>query len=110
MKLPDREKAYVPSAKLRDYLLSERHFVGRSKAKFFRLAGFSEANVEVLERGLITIAQSEDVTEVSSSPHGTKYVVDGSLTTPSKGTVQIRTVWIVEAEEEAPRFVTSYPL
>jgi hypothetical protein len=36
MKLPTRENAFVPPSKLKDYLLSETHVVGRSKAKFFR--------------------------------------------------------------------------
>ncbi|MGH7599609.1 MAG: DUF6883 domain-containing protein [bacterium] len=43
MKLPNREKAYIPPSKLRDYLLSETHVVGRGKAKFFRMFGFKEA-------------------------------------------------------------------
>jgi len=34
MELPNKEKAYIPLAKLKDYLLSETHSVGKSKAKF----------------------------------------------------------------------------
>lgn len=36
MKLPDKEKAYIPLLKIKDYLLSETHPIGKSKAKFFR--------------------------------------------------------------------------
>ncbi len=33
MKLPNSENAYVPESKLSDYLLSEKHAVGKAKAK-----------------------------------------------------------------------------
>ena len=110
MKLPNWENAYVPPAKIRDYLLSERHIIGRSKAKFFRLAGFKEGNLDLLERGLMTIAHSEDVKEVALSPHGTKYILEGLLQTPAGSAVQIQTVWIIDKQEDRPRFVTAYPV
>jgi hypothetical protein len=42
--------------------------------------------------------------------YGVNYVVDGSLATPIGITVNVRTVWIIEAGEEEPRFVTAHPL
>ncbi len=83
MKLPDRSKAYIPSSKLHDYLLSKIHHVGKCKAEYFRSLGFNETNVEVLERCLIDIAHSEEVKEFIKSAHGTKYVIDGSLQAPA---------------------------
>jgi hypothetical protein len=66
MKLPNREKAYIPVEKL-------------------------------------------EVESVITSPHGTKYIIDGLL----QGTIgiqaRIRTVWIIDIGEERPRFVTAYP-
>jgi hypothetical protein len=44
--LPHREKAYVETRKLRDYLLSETHLVGKWKARFFRGMGFDQRNLE----------------------------------------------------------------
>ena len=58
MKLPGGDRAYVPPRKLLGYLLSSSHPVGGSKARFFRAVGFDDANVGVLERGLIVIAGS----------------------------------------------------
>ncbi|HEX8282539.1 MAG TPA: hypothetical protein VF588_04255 [Pyrinomonadaceae bacterium] len=110
MKLPGGDKAYVPPRKLLDYLLSSSHPVGGSKARFFRSAGFDDANAGELERALIAIAGSGDVTEVEQTPHGIKYVVEGDLQTPTAGTRRLRTVWIIETGEEGPRFVTAYPL
>ena len=109
MLLPDRNKAYVPPPKLTEYLLSETHAVGKSKAKFFRAFGFDETNVALLEQGLLSIAQTETVAEVVHSPYGTKYIVDGVLETPSGAFVQVRTVWIIEVDDAGPRLVTAYP-
>ena len=63
----------------------------------------------LLEEGLLTIARTEEVHEQVSSPHGEKYVVDGSLPTPSSGSVRVRTIWIIEPDVGYPRFVTAYP-
>ena len=108
MKLPNWKNAYIPSEKLTGYLLSESHSIGKSKAKFFRAIGFNEANTDVLKHHLISIAQSEDVTEVVSTARGIKYVLDGFIQS-SRGNLKIRTVWIIEKGQDRPRFVTAYP-
>src|SRR5262249_40607776 len=46
VELPNREQAYVPRKKLTDYLLSETHPEGRSKAIFFRGHGYNENYVD----------------------------------------------------------------
>jgi hypothetical protein len=109
MQLPNRDNAYVPVPKLKGYLLSETHAVGRSKTKFLRAFGFDDSNIELLERGLLSIAQTQEVSDVTSSPHGTKYTIDGSLKTPSGKTIKLRTVWIIDKDHEQPRFVTAIP-
>lgn len=68
MKLPNRENAFISTEKLTNYLLSETHLVGKSKAKFFRKYGFNEKNVNKLERELLYIAKSRDVKTVESFP------------------------------------------
>lgn len=52
MKVPNRENAYIPSSKLYNYLLSEKHPVGRWKANFFRTKGFDQMNAALLEQQL----------------------------------------------------------
>ncbi len=93
-----------------DYLLSEVHTVGKWKAKFFRAAGFNKTNMDLLLEEIIEIAHSRDVKEVISSPHGTKYVLEGSILTPEENYVSLRTVWVIDKEQNRPRFVTAYPL
>lgn len=110
MRLPNVEHAQVDPKKLKGYLLSETHPIGRSKAKFFRGIGFDESNVAILEQGLIEIAKIEEIVETAPSVHGVKYVIDGQITTLSGSRVRLRTVWIVDKGQDRPRFVTAYPI
>ena len=110
MKLQNKENAYISTAKLLNYLLSETHPVGKSKARYLRSMGFNETNVNLLKERLITIAQSENVKETVFSSHGVKYIIDGLLQTPVRISTQIRTIWIIEKGQERPRFVTAYPI
>jgi hypothetical protein len=106
----NREKAYVPLSKLKDYLLSETHSVGKSKAKLLRSVGFNEMNTNLLKEGLIAIARAGDIKEVVSSPYGVKYLIDGMLKTPTGGFIKMRTIWTIDKGQVRPRFVTAYPL
>ena len=94
MKLPNREHAYVPIAKLTAYLLSETHTVGRSKAHFLRNLGFDQTSAATLERALFSIAQNEKVKDIIPSIHGTKYVVDGTVQSATTKNVRIRTILV----------------
>jgi len=42
VKLPDWERVEIDPAKIRDYLLSSTHPVGRFKAPFFAALGYTE--------------------------------------------------------------------
>lgn len=110
MELPNRLAAYVPIEKITEYLLSDSHAVGKSKAKFFRSFGFDETNVNQFEQRLLDIAHTGTVSEIKETPFGMKYVIDGALETPRGIIIQLRTVWIVETSENEPRFITAYPL
>ena len=109
VKLPYHENAYVPAAKLTEYLLSETHPVGKSKARFFREVGFDDTNPDALEQALLEIPRKEDVAETVTSVYGTKFIVEGMLNTPARGPLPLRTVWILEPGDDRPRFVTAYP-
>ncbi len=109
MRLPDSDQAWIPREKLTGYLLSSAHPVGSAKARFFRGFGFNEQNLELLEAGLLLVARTSEVATITETPYGTKYEVDGDLQTPSGRRVIIRTVWIIEAGLDNPRFVTAFP-
>lgn len=109
MRLPRAADAVVKEEKLTDYLLSATHPSGRSKARFFLQRGFRREDWEVFARELLRIAASEEVLETVSSPFGTKYVIDGYVQSPTGERSLVRTVWIIEAQDEVPHFVTAYP-
>ncbi len=110
MELPNKSRAYISISKITDYLLSETHIVGRSKARLFRSFGFDETNVNKFKQGLIKIAQTELVAEITETIYGKKYVIDGELETPNGNMIHLRTVWIIETGDDIPKLVTAYPL
>lgn len=111
MKLPARDLAHVPERKLTGYLLSLSHPVGGPKARFFRRHGFDDSRADLLRDELLGIARQADVKDTEETAYGTKYVLDGSLTTPRGEDLAIRTVWMIEDRgPDAPRFVTAYPV
>lgn len=110
MKLPNRERAVIPEAKIRDYLLSFTHAHGRHKAAFFGRFGFTRERWQELASALRHYVEIHDVGKIEETPFGTRYAVEGDLSTPGGRVVRVRTVWYVERGEDFPRFVTAYPL
>jgi hypothetical protein len=108
--LPNAEDAYISPEKLTDYLLSETHAVGKSKASFFRAHGYNDDNLQLLEQDLLSVPRYNEINGQITSPHGTKYIARGVLETPRGTAVTVNTVWIVERSDERPRFVTAYPV
>ena len=109
MKLPHATDAVIPQAKLVDYLLSDTHPVGKAKAIVFQKYGYHLDNVDQLAEALIRVAVEEDVDDIVSFTYGVKCVIEGVLPTPDGRSINIRTVWMIDHERYAPRFVTAYP-
>ena len=111
MKLRNAHLAVVDRSKVLDYLVNEVHPDNGGKARFFALLGFSPEDPEGLMKALRDVAEHGDVVSTTESIHGEKYVVDGRLTehTHEKRQWSIRTVWIIDRGEDAPRLVTAYP-
>jgi len=110
VKLPNGERAVIPEAKLRDYLLSPSHPHGRHKAVFFGRLGFSQERWQELASALRAHVERHEVARAEESPFGMRFAVDGDLSAPIGRGVRVRTVWYVERGEDFPRFVTAYPL
>ena len=77
MKLPAAERSVIVPSKIRDYLLSTSHPVGRFKVPFFISFGYTSANWQRLEEDLLALAVSGDAELSKSSPygHGQKYEI-----------------------------------
>jgi hypothetical protein len=109
MKLPNRHKAVIPEAKIREYLLSTSHPYGRHKAAFFQRFGFSAESSGVLTSALRAHAEQCDVVRVDDTEFGTRYIVEGQLITPDGRAPTVRVVWFIEKGGNRPRLVTVYP-
>lgn len=109
MKLPSAERAVIEPAKIRDYLLSTSHPVGRFKAPFFASLGYTSANWRRLDEDLRNLAISGDAELGKDSPYGQKYEIRGTLRGPSGKLAEVLTVWIVLFGRDVPQFVTAFP-
>jgi hypothetical protein len=45
-----------------------------------------------------------------SDADGVTYLIEGLLETPSGRKPHVRTIWLIETGQVAPRFITAYPL
>jgi hypothetical protein len=109
VQLPGVERAVIEPAKLRDYLLSPSHPVGRFKAQFFSALGYAQESWETLAVDLRRHVESGAITEGESSTYGQKFEVRGRLVSPSGRGAEVIAIWIVLTGEDFPRFVTAFP-
>lgn len=109
MKLPNIDHAFIEDAKIRDYLLSGAHPVGRFKAAFFISLGYTQNEWTRLRDDFLALARKGEALPGGESGFGRKFEVSGMLTGPSGRSVEVLTIWIVGADGVAPRFVTAYP-
>jgi hypothetical protein len=109
MLLPDARLALIPVEKLRDYVLSPTHPIGRFKAVFFAQLGFTRPAWQDLERALREQHLSASATLVETTAFGRKYRVAAPLTGPAGRTASVVSVWIIPLESPTPRLVTLYP-
>ncbi|MBV8753778.1 MAG: hypothetical protein JO328_13040 [Hyphomicrobiales bacterium] len=103
------DRAIVPRAKIVNYLLSDRHSGGRSKAQFLAHFGFRAQDWHILRDALITHATANDITASYHTPFGTKHEIDGPLPTPDGRAPIVRVIWFVQSQETVPRLVTLVP-
>jgi Domain of unknown function (DUF6883) len=108
VKLPNRDGVQIDIRKVRDYLLSVVHPVGRFKARVFKALGFDVATVEAFVAEVRRIASEGEVSEVEDFEFGRKYTVPGELRGPI-GSAQVLTVWIQDSGREDVRLVTVRP-
>ena len=94
MKIPGGERPVIEEAKVRDYLLSPEHPVGRAKAQFFVPLGFERTNWSVLRDQLQQLA-SVDAELGASTRFGQKYVVPSTIQGPSGRRASLVVGWII---------------
>ena len=109
MKLPQGGRALVEDAKVRDYLLSDEHPVGRFKARAFASAGYRRENWQRLRDDLCTLGAVIEVVPGPADRFGQRFVGRGWLVGPADIPLPVVTVWLIPSAGEAPRLITAYP-
>jgi len=109
LRLPNRENAVIDPEKLHGYLLSPSHPVGRFKAAFFALLGYTQGNWRQFEADLRRQHLTRHAVLRQETSYGRKYEIRGKMTGPAGNSGEIVSVWIILAGEDVPRFVTAYP-
>jgi hypothetical protein len=107
--LPSADKAIIDVAKVRDYVLSPHHAVGRFKARFFGALGFSADVWQVFEQALRDQHLTHAATSMGTDVHGEAFTIHAILRGPTGVSATVVSVWFVRAGEDVPRFVTAYP-
>ena len=77
MRMPNAENAFVECPKVKDYLLSPTHPVGKHKAVFFHAFGYTRANWTTLELALRQHAVNGEVMSVEDRFYGRYYEIVG---------------------------------
>src|SRR5258706_11810323 len=109
VRLPNADRAVVEDAKVRDYLLSPTHPVGRFKSVFFIALGFSVDQWEILRDALLDLARVGDASPGQASPFGLKFEIRAILRGLSGRQADVMTVWMVANGQDFPHFVTAFP-
>jgi hypothetical protein len=96
--------------KLENYCLDPSHPRGRHKARVFRQTlGLEQRDARWLRDMLLVSARDAEAVELAADAMGTRWRADIPVTRQGRSVV-VRTMWIVRAGEEVPRFVTCWVL
>lgn len=108
MKLPGADRAYVDIGKLRDYCLNPLHPRGRHKARVFaERLGLTAAGAETLRNALLEAVRQWEAIPGEHDGFGRRFVIEFPMSSP-KGSVVVRSAWIVRENEDFPRFTSCY--
>jgi len=109
MVLLKADQAIIEPEKLRGYLLSPTHPIGRFKAAFFARLGYRAERWSQLEQDLRKQHLSKEAEEIGQARYGKKYRICGPLIGPNGKQADVVSIWIIRKGEAVPRFVTAYP-
>jgi hypothetical protein len=107
--LPNADRAVIEDAKVRDYLLSATHPIGRFKSVFFVALGFSADRWDLLRDALLELVRTGEAIPGQTSPFGTKFEIRAILSGPLDRQANVVTVWMVSNGQDFPHFVTAHP-
>jgi len=107
--LPGADRAEIDPEKLRAYLLSATHPVGRFKARFFKALGYSAERWVELEADLRRQHLTQDAEPGEVTAYGQTFTIRATLEGLNGESATVLSVWFVPKAGGPPRFVTAYP-
>lgn len=108
-KLPNYEKAFIDPIKIRDYILSTSHPIGRFKAALFQRMGYNKNNWKQLVSDIKQYHLHLEAELVEKTKYGQKYKITGLIQGPNGKRIMLKSIWIILKGENRPRFITIYP-
>ena len=109
MLLPNGDQAEIDPGKLRGYLLSPTHPVGRFKARFFAALGYTADEWQALEADLRIQHLSQDAEPGPRMPYGQSFTIRAILKGSNGQAAAVVSVWFIRSVSTVPHFVTAYP-
>ena len=109
MRLPNADQAIIEPRKLRGYLLSTSHPVGRFKARFFAALGYDAQTWQAFEADLRTQHLTADAELSETLSDGQLFTIRAILNGRNGQSAPVLSVWFVPTVRGVPRFVTAYP-
>ena len=73
MKIPNNNLSFIADKKIRDYLLSDIHEIGKHKADFFKRFGFDISDIDTFKGSLIQHSIDREIEKTKESDFGIKY-------------------------------------
>jgi hypothetical protein len=107
--LSNAHLAEIDPVKLRGYLLSPSHPVGRFKARFFAALGYTADEWQALEADFRIQHLTQPAEPGPNIPNGQTYAIRAILRGPNGQSAGVLSVWFVHATTGIPHFVTAYP-
>ena len=104
-RLPNHKNAYIPSDKLKNYLLNPSKDPGKSKA--FKALGYNMRNADKLEADILDGLRHNSGATYAPNKYGTPAEVTMTLGITKR--VKVRTAWMYDKGSNKPRFITAYP-
>ena len=107
--LPNAEKAVIDPAKIRDYLLSPVHPVGRFKAVVFQALGYTAEGWEQLRDDILCFVSGSEIFTTVETAWGLRFKIRSQWQGANSRSLSVITIWQEDRESEVLRFVTLYP-
>ena len=109
MLLPNADRAEIEPEKLRGYLLSPTHPVGRFKSRFFAALGYSADAWQTLEADLRIQHLSQDVEPGEPTSYGQPFTIRAILKGPNDESALVVSIWFIRESSMVPHFVSAFP-